>query len=228
MGKNKSGVKNSVNIFKKHIVFKKVKSMRKCSLFYGKKMKHFIFSMNKYYNNYCWNGIFLFFLPGVFGFKKIDAGTELLISTLKNLNNKKILDLCCGSGIIGIFIAKNFKQIKLQVCDNSKSALISSRINFSLNKVNGKIIKSNLFTNVTTKFDMIVSNPPYHDDLSSNINFVKEIINKSNKYLKSKGEMRFVVNKFLNIEKYLKKNFYNFFIVKKSKRFIVYSFLKTI
>ena len=83
---------------------------------------------------------------------------------LKSNKSIQILDLCTGSGAIGISIAKNVKN----------SSLVLSDINTDVLKVTEKnckniigegnnliIIQSDLFENINNKFDIIVSNPPY-------------------------------------------------------------------
>lgn len=86
----------------------------------------------------------------------------------KNIN---ILDLCTGSGAIGISIAKNIENCEMTLSDISSEALkIATRNCKTLlgadahvlpqnNKI--KIIQSDLFENIKNKFDIIVSNPPY-------------------------------------------------------------------
>ena len=113
--------------------------------------------------------------------------TEILVETAikiiekRNLKNKEIiqnygtekakenkqvqvLDLCTGSGCIGISIAKYVANTKAIVADISKEAIQVAKKNAILNSVEERIefIVSNLFENIGQKqFDYIVSNPPY-------------------------------------------------------------------
>lgn len=88
--------------------------------------------------------------------------TELLCEQVINAagENSKILDLCCGSGAIAIAVCKETKA-KVTASDISEKALELSKENAALNLAEIEFIKSDMFENVTGKFDIIVSNPPY-------------------------------------------------------------------
>ncbi len=75
-----------------------------------------------------------------------------------------ILDMCSGSGIIGITILKELAQtfdINLVLSDISAKALEVTKQNLSIHGVKANVIQSDLFTNIDQKFDVILSNPPY-------------------------------------------------------------------
>ena len=81
-------------------------------------------------------------------------------------NPNTILDLCTGSGCIGISCAYVFKSANVVLSDISKDAIEVGEINIKNHDMAGriKIIESDLFENLTnSKFDLIVSNPPYVD-----------------------------------------------------------------
>ena len=87
---------------------------------------------------------------------------EEVIKIAKTIDNPQILDLCTGSGAIGISIAKNIQSAEVSAIDISEKALEVAKKNANNLQAKVKFKKSNLFNNIgKTKFDIIVSNPPY-------------------------------------------------------------------
>ncbi len=78
----------------------------------------------------------------------------------------RVLDLCCGSGCIGLAVASRVKDARVTLADISKEALAVAKKNMLLHKLSGRVtcIQADALTPapaVLGKFDMIVSNPPY-------------------------------------------------------------------
>ena len=98
------------------------------------------------------------------------ADTEILIEKVLSKISKRdtfnILDLGCGTGIIGITLALERPLSKVMLIDQSEDALKNTKENLALHQApNITIQKSDWFDALTeTKFDAIVSNPPYLED----------------------------------------------------------------
>ncbi len=78
----------------------------------------------------------------------------------------RILDLCCGSGCIGLAVASRVKDARVTLADLSKPALAVAKKNTQLNKLSGRVqcVQANAMMPAPAflgKFDMIISNPPY-------------------------------------------------------------------
>lgn len=223
VGENNSGVKSSIHLLRKWINLKKIDSARKSNLITGTLTKQFNFNLSLFFKTYVWNNIIIKVLPGVFGYKGIDKGSLLLMSTFTQNIKGKILDIGSGSGILSIYIFKNsLNKILLTLTDISSEALISSKRTLKCNNVQGKVIASDLYSNINEKFNLIISNPPLHNDLTINKNLTKKLIKECKIHLFPKGELRIVVNSYLSYSKDIKENFGNCSILRKTKKFKVY------
>ncbi len=93
---------------------------------------------------------------------------EKVIRELKPVDTKKefkVLDLCCGSGCIGIALLKHWQTAHIDFVDVSHAALQQTEINLKHNQVDPRrfaTLQSDLFSSVENKrYDLIVCNPPY-------------------------------------------------------------------
>jgi release factor glutamine methyltransferase len=98
------------------------------------------------------------------------ADTEILIekalSKINAYDLYEILDLGCGTGIIGITIALERPLSKVTLIDQSEHAIQNTKKNQTLHQVTNVMIqKSDWFSALDqTRFDVILSNPPYLED----------------------------------------------------------------
>ena len=95
--------------------------------------------------------------------------TEVLVEAVDQLLNSKafesrsvsLLDLCCGSGCIGISLKLYHDNVNLALCDISKDALEVASRNLKKYQLDAALLESDLFTNVKEQYSIIVCNPPY-------------------------------------------------------------------
>ena len=91
--------------------------------------------------------------------------TEVLVEEVLNLGdkNKKILDVCTGSGAIAIALKKLGKFERVDALDISEEALKIAKKNAKALECDINFLKSDMFSSFTceNKYDIIVSNPPY-------------------------------------------------------------------
>lgn len=143
--------------------------------------------------------------------------TELLVENVADcLGNGKrtVLDMCTGSGCIAVSIDRLSKNSKVTAVDISEKALEVAQENNRFNNANVTFIQSDLFTNVTGRYDIIVSNPPYirtdeipklmeevksHepvmalDGMEDGLYFYKKICNEASDYLNDNGKIFFEI-----------------------------------
>ena len=88
--------------------------------------------------------------------------TECLVEmVLPITENKKILDMCTGSGCIAISLAVLGKAKECTAVDLSDAALEVAKKNARINRADVKYVQSDLFEKIDDTYDIIVSNPPY-------------------------------------------------------------------
>lgn len=166
----------------------------------------------------------LFLDNGVFSKNRLDFGTRLLLETipLDDISGD-ILDMGCGYGPIGLFLAK-MTNSNIDMCDVNKRALHLSSIASKFNKLkNVNIFESNCYSNIPDgkKYDFIITNPP----IRAGKKIVYEIIMNAKNYLKKNGKLFLVIRKeqgaksmIFDLEK-----IYNVSILEKSKGFFIIS-----
>lgn len=137
--------------------------------------------------------------------------TEILVEeALKHISEGcSVLDVCTGSGCIAISLAVLRKSCTVTGIDIAKDALKVANNNKLLNKSdNVTFVESDMFSNVTGQYDIIVSNPPYirsaevdvlmpevvgHeprlalDGMEDGLHFYKILARQSQKFLKDNG-----------------------------------------
>lgn len=137
--------------------------------------------------------------------------TEYLVEKTINYSKKMfdgkldILDLGTGSGAISIALGKKLDSNVTGV-DISDKALEVARNNALQNEININFIKSDMLENVTGKYDIVISNPPYIDAEEKIMDSVKKYEPYLALYAEDNG-LYFYKNILSNIKPYLKEKF---------------------
>ncbi len=134
------------------------------------------------------NDLVFYLASGVFSAKKVDKGSYLLAKTAVVTDGQRVLDLGCGNGIIGISIAKSAKCVVV-MCDINERAITTTKRNIRLNKISNAIaFKSDGFSKIEGKFDLILLNPPQ----TAGKKLCEKLIEESKNFLTPDGKLNFV------------------------------------
>ena len=156
---------------------------------------------------------------GINNKKGLDFGTRTLLENIDlNIIKGDVLDFGCGYGPIGIYL-KKVVNVNVDMIDINKRALNLASKNAKLNNVNINVFKSNIYENVTKKYDFIVTNPP----IRVGKKILYDILFGAINHLKDKGQLWLVVNKnqgAKSLTKDLEKT-YDVTIVTKNKGFYI-------
>ena len=167
-------------------------------------------------------------LPGVFSHGRLDKGTAVLLDTLKDVKAKRVLDFGCGSGVISAALALQQPEIDYTLVDCDALALASARKTLdALNVKNYLAVASDGLSEVSGRFDLIISNPPFHQGVKTHYDVTEQFLKQSCDYLLKGGELRIVANSFLRYEPIIRKAFGNCRRLINQNGFAIYSARKS-
>ena len=164
---------------------------------------------------------FTFFTDnGLFSKRGLDYGTKVLLENFDFGEKRSFLDVGCGCGPIGIFIAKYSINNIVDMIDINQKAVDLCKKSIEYNKLsNISVFKSNGYENVKKKYDAIVINPPIHAGKKVVYDIIKNAIN----YLNKNGEVWIVIRKDQGAKSLIEdmKDIYNFQIIKRDNGFYI-------
>jgi release factor glutamine methyltransferase len=152
----------------------------------------------------------------------------LLIKAMEVEGKEKALDMGCGTGIVALHLAKYGCDVT--AADINEKAIENTKINAEKNGFKIKCVKSNLFSNIKEKFDLIAFNPPYlptkNEDIAwdggeGGIKIIKEFLKQARNHLNKNGKIYVVASSLTDIETLKEEfgNIYDFKEVVKEKFF---------
>jgi 16S rRNA (guanine1207-N2)-methyltransferase len=139
--------------------------------------------------------------PGVFAWDRLDEGSRVLIEAMQLDRGDTVLDLGCGSGLVGLIAATLSRRV-ISV-DASAAAVEAARRTYALNQVrNGEARLSDCASSVfDVQFDAVVTNPPFHQGVGTDYQVARQFVLDAARVLKSEGRLWLVANRSLRYER---------------------------
>ena len=175
--------------------------------------------------SYKYNSSFFMFYSdnGVFSKNSIDFGSRLLLETYfeENLTNKRVLDVGCGYGFLGIMIG-NITDSYVEMVDINKRAVHLTNMNIKRYKdFKGKTYVSDGYSAVLDKYDIIITNPPIRVGKDK----VLQILLGAFDHLEKDGLLYYVIRKdqgALSIKKNLEENGIQVNVINRDKGYFIF------
>ena len=259
IGSNAIGGKSGDGLIKYAADVYKIDTARKCTVFLGSLNEGQKLKSAPALKDVLFGGLTLKQAQGIFSQGELDQGTKLLLNAMhhdlsgqspcadaKDLSDSKlteldapvvplshaILDVGCGSGIIGLSLAaRGFKQV---VCsDISATALNCTVANAKLNGLTIDTLATNMLPtqaeleanniNIPSgKFNIIATNPPFHQGVNRTTSQTLDMIAKAKNSLTCDGVLYLVGNACLHYEEPLAEAFTKVQVLAKTTKFVVY------
>jgi 16S rRNA G1207 methylase RsmC len=168
----------------------------------------------------------------VFSRGSLDQGAAFMLDHLPNCNDKSVIDLACGNGILGLSLLNNQIPKSILFTDESYMAIESVTLNLDQNNLySGTVeIKTNcqdcLTEQKTDSTDIIICNPPFHQKKAVTDHIAIQMFEDSYRVLKKGGELRIVGNQHLGYFQRLKGIFDSVKLIKNNQKFVIISAIK--
>jgi 16S rRNA (guanine1207-N2)-methyltransferase len=162
----------------------------------------------------------------VFARDKIDIGARFFIEQFAQLPAaQRIGDLGCGNGILGLALARLRTDAEIHSFDESYQAIATAKTNWQANigdtDASRFHIDDGLNHYTDAPFDLILCNPPFHQQHVIGDHLARQLFAQSRQHLRKGGELWIVGNRHLDYHKPLQRIFGNCRQIAANPKFVV-------
>ncbi len=159
---------------------------------------------------------------GAFAAARLDDGAAALIAGMRLTSGARVLDLGCGTGLVGLAALRRGTYVTLT--DVSARAVVSARETLAVNGYPDAAVAHacGAATLETATLDVVVANPPFHQGRDIHFEAARMFIQEAARVLKAGGVLYLVANAFLDYGAWLRGQFNTVQIVWEDRRFRVW------
>jgi len=169
-------------------------------------------------------GLPIWTIPGVFSWQDLDEGTAFLLDHLSIIHGERVLDVGCGYGVIGLMAAARGAGEVVMTDDNLLAVGCAAASAESVENAHIRTVAGDLLDGLESnqRFDLIVSNPPFHQGFEADRSVVRRLIRESGGWLAPAGRLVLVANAFLRYDHLLRESFSQVRTVAENSRYAVW------
>ena len=185
----------------------KLDSARHCTLWHLQLNAESGFNWLKHADSFTFSEQSYITLPGVFSHGALDKGTAVLLEHVPAPAHGRLLDLGCGSGIIGLSMKAVSPALDVTLADIDAMAIRSAQLNSTRLNLPADIVASDGLAEIEGRFEFIFSNPPFHQGKETDYEFARQLFRDSCRHLTSDGQLWIVANRHLKYEEWARESY---------------------
>lgn len=164
--------------------------------------------------------------PNVFSAKKLDIAAYLMLPQIpSSRDERKIVDLGCGNGVLALQAARTNPQAYIYAVDESHMAVASAKHNLESHGIDARRFQCEARDCLTgfepTDIDLVLCNPPFHQQQTITDHIAWQMFCDAKRVLTTNGALLVIGNRHLGYHTKLKRLFGNVTVVASNKKFVI-------
>ncbi|MEI4928869.1 methyltransferase [Aeromonas caviae] len=167
----------------------------------------------------------------VFSRTSLDIGARFMLDNLPIHSARRVIDLGCGNGVLGLSLLARDSEVEVTFIDESRMAVASARLNVEHNLPDAlpraHFMVNNCLDDVPVgAADRILCNPPFHQLQAITDHIAWQMFSDAHRVLPQGGELWIVGNRHLDYHNKLKRLFGNAQVVASNSKFVILKAIK--